>query len=67
LRLAGEENRGSYDALKVFRDGVPLFLKEMVTIIGRHWLNNQLQEFRQRHGDILTRLSLIEAFADLGD
>jgi DNA-binding response OmpR family regulator len=65
LRLAGEGNQSTYDALKVFREKVPFFLKEMVIIVGRHWLNEHLQEFRQGHSDIIARLSLIEVFSEL--
>jgi CheY-like chemotaxis protein len=64
LQLAGEGNQSAYDALKVFRQRAPDFLKEMVIIVGRHWLNSKLQEFRQRHGDVIKRLSLIEVFAE---
>jgi len=67
LRLAGEGNQSTYDALKVFREKVPGFLKEMVIIVGRHWLNDHLREFRQGHGDIIARLSLIEVFSELHD
>ena len=67
LRLAGEGNQSTYDALKVFREKVPGFLKEMVIIVGRHWLNDHLREFRQGHSDIIARLSLIEVFSELHD
>jgi DNA-binding response OmpR family regulator len=65
LRLAGEGNQSTYDALKVFGEKVPGFLKEMVIIVGRHWLNDRLREFRQGHSDIIARLSLIEVFSEL--
>ncbi|MCJ7546178.1 MAG: response regulator [Deltaproteobacteria bacterium] len=65
LRLAGEGNQSTYDALKVFREKAPGFLKEMVIIVGRHWLNDRLREFRQGHSDIIARLSLIEVFSEL--
>jgi len=64
LQLAGEGNKSAYDALNVFRERVSLFLKEMVIIVGRHWLNDQLQEFRQRHSDIIERLALIEVLSE---
>lgn len=64
LRLVDEGNHSAYDALKVFRERVPAFLKEMVIIVGRHWLNDQLREFRQRHGDIIARVSLTEVFSE---
>jgi DNA-binding response OmpR family regulator len=66
LHLAGEGDQGTFDAFKVFRDGVPPFLKEMMILVGRHWLYEQLQEFQREHGDILTRLSLTEVFSDQG-
>jgi hypothetical protein len=37
-----------------------------VTIVGRHWLNDQLRDFRQRHVDIIARLSLTEMFSEQG-
>ncbi|MCJ7664548.1 MAG: response regulator [Desulfobacterales bacterium] len=64
LHLIDGENQSAYDALKIFRERVPGFLKEMVIIVGRHWLNNQLQEFRERNDDIIARLSLIEVFSE---
>jgi DNA-binding response OmpR family regulator len=66
LQLSAEGNQSAYDALKVFRQQVPGFLKEMVTIVGRHWLNDQLRDFRQRHVDIIARLSLTEMFSEQG-
>jgi hypothetical protein len=64
LQLIGGKNQSAYDTLKVFRERVPGFLKEMVSLVGRGWLNGQLQEFRERHGDIIERLSLIEVFSE---
>jgi len=64
LQLVGKENQIAYDALKVFRERVPGFLKEMVIIVGRHWLNGQLQEFRERNDGIIERLSLIDVFSE---
>jgi len=66
LHLAGENNQGAYNALEDFRERVPGFLKEMEIIVGRHWLNDHLQEFREKHGDIIDRLSLIEVFSTQG-
>jgi DNA-binding response OmpR family regulator len=64
LRLAGEGNQSTYEALKVFREKVPAFLKEMVIIVGRHWLNDHLRSFHEEHRDIIARLSLIEIFSE---
>jgi hypothetical protein len=38
----------------------------MEVIVGRHWLNDQLQEFREKNGDVIERLSLIEVFSKKG-
>jgi DNA-binding response OmpR family regulator len=64
LQLIGGKNQSAYDTLKVFREKVPGFLKEMVSLVGRGWLNGQLQEFRERNGGIIARLSLIEVFSE---
>jgi DNA-binding response OmpR family regulator len=66
LQLAGEGSKSTYDALKVFREKVPTFLKDMVIIVGRHWLNDHLRAFQEGHSDIIARLSLIEIFSDHG-
>jgi len=66
LHLTGEGNQGANDALKVFREKAPEVLKEMEVIVGRHWLNSQFQEFRERNGDVIVRLSLIEVFSKKG-
>ncbi|GAF85167.1 unnamed protein product, partial [marine sediment metagenome] len=63
LHLAGENNQGAYDALEAFRKRAPGFLKEMEDIVGSHWLNGQLQDFYEKNGDIVERMSLIEVFS----
>jgi hypothetical protein len=67
LQVSGERNQGVHDALEAFKERAPDFLKEMETIIGSRWLNEQLQAFRQRNGDVVEQLSLIEVFARKGD
>jgi CheY-like chemotaxis protein len=64
LQLSGEGNHNTYDALQVFNERIPVFLNEMTTIVGRHWLNEHLQEFKRRHDDIIQKLSLSEVFAE---
>jgi len=66
LQLIGEGKQGANDALKVFRERALGFLKEMEVIVGRRWLDNQLQGFLQRNGDVIERLSLIEVFSKKG-
>jgi len=66
LQLAGGGSQGAADALRVFRGKAPDVLKEMEVIVGRHWLNDQLQEFFERNGDVIARLSLIELFSKKG-
>jgi hypothetical protein len=66
LQLAHEGNQGAADALKLFRQRAIDFLKEMEVIVGRHWLNDQLQEFRERNGNVIERLSLTEVFSKKG-
>jgi len=66
LQLAGEESQGASDALKVFKEKAPDILKEMEVIVGRHWLDTQFQEFRERNGDVIEKLSLTELFIKKG-
>jgi hypothetical protein len=66
LQLAGEESEGANDALKVFRKNIPGFLKEMEAIVGRNWLDSQFQEFRERNGDMIEKLSLTDLFSKKG-
>ncbi|OGP55140.1 MAG: hypothetical protein A2Y65_11070 [Deltaproteobacteria bacterium RBG_13_52_11] len=66
LKLVGERNQDAYDALEAFKTRAPNFLKEMETIIGSHWLNERLQAFKERNGNIIGRLSLIEVFSQKG-
>lgn len=66
LQLTGEENQGVDVPVAVFKEKIPGFLKEMETLVGSHWLNGQLQEFRKKNGDIIDRLSLIEVLSNTG-
>ncbi|MCJ7662624.1 MAG: hypothetical protein MUO24_00115 [Desulfobacterales bacterium] len=66
LQLAGEGNQGTSDALKVFKEMAPDLLKGIEEILGRRWLNDQLQEFCEKNGDVIKRLSLIEVFSKKG-
>ncbi len=63
LQLAGEGSQGASAALKVFKGKAPDFLKEMEVIVGRGWLSSQFQEFRERNGDVIEKLSLTELFS----
>jgi hypothetical protein len=67
LQVSGEGNQGIHHALEVFKEKAPNFLKEMETILGSRWLNEQLQAFRQRNGDAIDRMSMIEVFSRKGD
>jgi len=53
-------------AVAAFIEKIPPFLKEMKVIVGNHWLNGQLQKFRERNGDIIEKLSLTELFSTKG-
>lgn len=66
LELSGAKNQGANDALDALRKNVPVFLKEMETIVGPHWLKEQLDDFQKMNGDIIDRLSLIEVFSRKG-
>ena len=66
LHLADERNQGAYNALEAFRERAPGFLKEMEVIIGSYWLNGQLQDFYEKNGDIIDRLSLTDVFSKKG-
>lgn len=66
LQLAGEGNQSVDVAVTVFREKIPGFLKEMELIVGSHWLNGQLQEFRKKHGDIIDKFSLGEVLSNQG-
>ena len=66
LHLAHEENQVTAFDLKLFSQMALALLKEMEVIVGRHWLDNQLQEFREKNGDVIGRLSLTEVFAQRG-
>jgi hypothetical protein len=66
LQLVGEGQQGANDALKLFRERTIDFLKDMESIVGKHWLDGQLQEFRERNGDVIERLSLNELFSQKG-
>jgi hypothetical protein len=63
LQVSAEGNQGAHAAVEAFKEGAPDFLKEMETIVGSRWINEQLQTFRQRNGDIIKRLSLSEVFS----
>lgn len=67
LQLVGEISRNSYDALQALRLTVPDLLKEMETITGSRWLNDQLLEFQKRNSVIIGRLSLTDVFPVKGD
>ena len=67
LQWRGDRNLSTHDALEAFKKRIPDFLKDMETIVGLHWLEEQLEEFRKMNGDIIERLSLIEVFSQKGD
>lgn len=67
LQVAREENQVTAADLKLFSQKALDLLKEMQVIVGAHWLNNHLQEFRERNGDMIARLSLTEVFGKKGD
>jgi hypothetical protein len=66
LQLAGEGNQSVHEALRTFKQRAPDLLKEMETIVGRHWLAEQLRAFRERNDDMIERLSMIEVFSQKG-
>jgi hypothetical protein len=66
LQLAHEENQVVAADVKLFSQMAFDFLKEMGVIVGRHWLDVQLQEFREKNGDVIERLSLTELFSKKG-
>lgn len=66
LQLAGEGSQGAADALKIFRGKAPDILKEMEVIVGRSWLDSQFQEFRERNGNVIERLTLTDLFSKKG-
>jgi hypothetical protein len=66
LQLAHEESQVAAADLKLFSQGALALLKEMEVILGRRWLDSQLQEFRERNGDVIEKLSLTEVFSKKG-
>jgi hypothetical protein len=66
LQLAHEENQVVAADLKLFSKMALDLLKEMEGIVGRHWLNDQLQEFREKNGDVIERLTLTQVFSKKG-
>jgi hypothetical protein len=66
LQLAHEENQVVAADQKLFSRMAFDFLKEMEGIVGRNWLDSQFQEFREKHGDIIEKLSLTELFSKKG-
>lgn len=66
LHLIGEISESGFDAVETFRSNVSVFLQEMASIVGSSWLNGQLQEFQNKNGDIIARLSLVEVFSQKG-
>jgi len=66
LQLADEAPESGFNALETFKLTVPGFLKEMESIVGSSWLNDQLQNFQERNDDIISRLSLTEVFSQKG-
>ena len=67
LQLVGTISRNSYATLEELRLTVPDFLKEMETITGGRWLNDQLVDFQERNSGIIARLSLTDVFPVKGD
>jgi hypothetical protein len=66
LQLAHEENQVVAADLKLFSQMALDLLKEMEGIVGRSWLDSQFQEFREKNGDVIERLSLTQVFSKKG-
>jgi hypothetical protein len=66
LQPASNQDSSGYNALETFKLNVPDFLKEMETLSGSHWLIKQLQDFQEKNGDVIARLSLTEVFLRKG-
>jgi hypothetical protein len=66
LQLAHEKNQVVAADLRLFSRMALDLLQEMEVIVGRHWLNEQLQEFLERNGDVIERFSLTEVFSKKG-
>jgi hypothetical protein len=66
LQTIGMTNSNAPEALKVFKKRALAFLREMETIVGRHWLEEQLQDFQEKNSAIMERLSLIGLFLQKG-
>jgi hypothetical protein len=66
LQLVGDISNSGYDALEAFRLNVADFLKEMETITGSHWLNDQLLDFQEKNSAIIARLTLTGVFPQKG-
>jgi hypothetical protein len=63
LQAVGMTNSNT---LEVFKKRAPAFLREMETIVGSHWLEEQLHDFKEKNGAIVERLSLIGLFSQKG-
>ncbi|MBN1255213.1 MAG: hypothetical protein JXA50_08075 [Deltaproteobacteria bacterium] len=66
LQAVGMTDSNAPEALEVFKKRAPAFLREMETIVGRHWLEEQFEGFRKKNSAMLERLSLIDLFAQKG-
>jgi len=53
----------TYEALRLFKERSPGFLKEIEMVASAHWLNRYLQEAVKGREEMIERLSLKEVFA----
>jgi hypothetical protein len=67
LQLAREGSQVVAADLKLFNQAALAALKAIESLVGAPWLNEQLQEFRERNGDVIGKLSLTEVFSKKGD
>jgi len=66
LQLLNTTSRNVDDAVNVFKQSAPGFLKEMAIVVGNHWLNEQLSKFEQWNDELIKQLSLTEIFVVKG-
>jgi hypothetical protein len=64
LQLRNVTNQNIGDAVNVFKQSAPGFLKELSVMAGSDWLDDQLSKFAQWNDALVTQLSLAQVFTE---
>jgi hypothetical protein len=62
LQLQNVTNQNVEDAVVVFKQSAPVFLKEMAGLVGHEWLAEQFSKFAQWNDELIRQLSLVQVF-----